>query len=951
LAGGQNSLADNNLSSLTAIRFRFTAIVALSFIAMPFIAHAASVTFNLASWTDLQSAMQQGYLPIFIGFMLFWATRYAWALFTPIENWLRTSHHARFAPPEIHKRLQHFGSDYWGFYLCYVLVAPQIYFWSTTGPNHFELAPFGQLVLLQLVVAILVGLPLYLLAIDTMGGVTRFIGITAPIFSIKSKLMLVGGFVPLLTNAVLMLFYWHQTGYQSLWVLVVLAVLGLVNISITALSIRTTTRSLRPVQQVLTGSNASSYEKLAQLRPQSTDEIGYLTQTLSTLFQHLGNQRSHTRAIFETSSEGIIVTNQQGLIITFNPAAERLFGYRAVEIIGQPFSRLCQNVNLQQLANNNVTEREIDCIGNCGKPITISLRISEMRQSGIRMFTCLVSDISERKAAEEKLRAAEARYRDLVETAHDLVWSVDQQGHWTYLNDAARSIYGYNPEEMLGRHVTDFSDPAYLERDTQAFGRALNGNDLVQYETVHRDSHGKQHHLSFNASGQTNESGDVVCIRGTAHDITEQKAYEKQLAYQAEHDSLTGLFNRHYFQEELERLVARVARSGADAALFYIDLDQFKYINDTLGHAAGDQLLLEVTDLLKSHIREGDLLARFGGDEFTLLLYNVEHQDIKRSAEKLRLLLENYHFFSANNNFNVTCSIGVAIIDNHARSADDVLAQADLACNLAKTRGRNRSYIYDPEDRDKLGMAEDMGWAARVREVLDNDRFELAYQPIVGINDGLIESYEVLLRMPFDDGQTILPGGFMPAAERFGLIHSIDRWTVARSIRTLAKLRDEGNPLRFAINLSGRAFEDHTLLPLIRAAIDETGIEPSSITFEITETAAIANLNAASRFIEALRNIGCRFALDDFGSGFCSFTYLKHLPVDTLKIDGSFVQGLAHAPVDQAMVHSMNQVAHALGKQTIAESVENEETLVLLKEIGVDYAQGHFLGRPSAIIN
>jgi len=204
--------------------------------------------------------------------------------------------------------------------------------------------------------------------------------------------------------------------------------------------------------------------------------------------------------------------------------------------------------------------------------------------------------------------------------------------------------------------------------------------------------------------------------------------------------------------------------------------------------------------------------------------------------------------------------------------------------------------------------------------------------------------------MPYDDGQTILPGGFMPAAERFGLIHSIDRWMVAKTIRTLAGLRDEGHTLHFAINLSGRAFEDASLLPLIKAVLKETGLDPSWLTFEITETAAIANLNAAVRFIEALREIGCRFALDDFGSGFCSFTYLKHLPVDTLKIDGSFVQSLPNAPVDQAMVKSMNQVAHALGKKTIAESVENIETLDLLKELGVDFAQGHYLGKPSSKI-
>lgn len=944
-------MANQNQSPLKAIRLRFTAIVSLSFIIMPLIAHAAAVTFDLAIWPDLQGALRQYYLLAFVGFMVFWAVFYAWRLFTPILQWLDSTQHSRFAPADIHIRLQNFSRDYWGFYLCYILAAPQIYYWTNHGLADFELSLFGQLVLLQLVVAILIGLPFYLAAIDSLGRVVGLIGITAPIFTIKSKLMLVGGFVPLLTNAVLMLYYWHHTGYQSVGSLILLAILGTTSLTITLLSIRTTTRSLRPVQQVLNRDSATSYEELAKLRPQSTDEIGYLTQTLSTLFQHLSDQRSHTRAIFETASEGIIVTNQHDLIITFNPAAEKLFGYPAVEIIGQPFSRLCANISLPRLADSNLSEREIECVNKQGASITIALRISEMQKSGIRMFTRMVADISERKAAEKKLRDAEARYRDLVETAHDLVWSVDEQGYWTYLNDAAKSIYGYSPVEMLGRHVTEFSSPEYLQRDQQAFKQVLEGKELLQYETIHLCRDGSHRHLSFNANGQVNVDGNVTHVRGTAHDITEQKAYEKQLAYQAEHDSLTGLFNRHYFQEELERLVARIARSGANAALFYIDLDQFKYVNDTLGHAAGDQLLLEVTELLRKHMRGGDLLARFGGDEFTLLLYNIEYDDVKKLADKLRMIFENYHFFRANNNFNVTCSIGVAIIDNHALSADDVLAQADLACNLAKTRGRNRIYIYNPEDKDKLGMAEDMGWASRVREVLDNDRFELVYQPIVGISDGKIESYEVLLRMPYDDGQTILPGGFMPAAERFGLIHSIDRWTVARSIRTLAQLRNDGNPVRFAINLSGRAFEDHSLLPLIRAAIKETGLDPSSITFEITETAAIANLNAASRFIEALRDIGCRFALDDFGSGFCSFTYLKHLPVDTLKIDGSFVQGLAHAPVDQAMVQSMNQVAHALGKQTIAESVENEETLLLLKEFGVDYAQGHFMGRPSSLIN
>ncbi|MBS1218495.1 MAG: signal transduction protein [Proteobacteria bacterium] len=274
------------------------------------------------------------------------------------------------------------------------------------------------------------------------------------------------------------------------------------------------------------------------------------------------------------------------------------------------------------------------------------------------------------------------------------------------------------------------------------------------------------------------------------------------------------------------------------------------------------------------------------------------------------------------------------------------MAHADLACNMSKAHGRNRATLYDPADRDKAGMAEDMGWAARVRDMLEQDRFKLVYQPILSVHDGRVCEYEALMRMVCDDGQIILPGGFMPAAERFGLIHSVDRWVVNKAITHLAELRSTGHRVSFAINLSGRAFEDAELLPLIRALLKDTGLEPDQLTFEITETAAIANLAAATKFISALKDIGCHFALDDFGSGFCSFTYLKHLPVDKLKIDGSFVQNLATSPVDQAMVQSMNQVAHALGKVTIAEYVESAQSLEMLREYGVDFAQGNFLGTP-----
>ena len=297
-----------------------------------------------------------------------------------------------------------------------------------------------------------------------------------------------------------------------------------------------------------------------QPSPQGPDEVSYLRHTLSTVFQHLGDQNSHGRAIIATVAEGIIVVNDQGHIDTFNPAAEQLFGYTAQEAHGQPLSRLLPSlITAQRVPHVARGEQEVAGVHANGCIIAMSVRVSMMQRNAGRMYTCLVADISERKAAAEKLMNAEARYRDLVETAHDLVWSADTQGRWTYLNKAARAIYGYDPEEMIGCLMSEVQSPKHVVQDAAAFAELLNGKELLHYETVHVDRNGKAHNLSFNAKPYVSADGMVVRSSGTARDITKQKAFERQLAYQAEHDSLTGLFNRRYFQQELERLVARVA--------------------------------------------------------------------------------------------------------------------------------------------------------------------------------------------------------------------------------------------------------------------------------------------------------------------------------------------------------------------------------------------------------
>ena len=939
---------------LQRVRHRFTLWIAAGFVLTPIVGLGGGLLFGLHDTPTLVAAVRAGILPTALVVLAGLALIRFRTYLQPLLQWLVQHPHGGSAPSHLHRRLARFGREYWGLLLLYALTPPLLLF--ATAGGDFAAPPVESLIhitLLQVTAAILVGLPIYLITLDLLGELVAYMDLQQVQVSLKSKIVLLGGLLPLLSYAVFMQYHWLHGGGLDITLAGLWGALALVTSLVTWLATRSVAQSLQPVQEVLTRSGASTRSELAQLRPRSTDEIGYLTQTLGRLFRRLGDQESHMRAVVDHAAEGIIVVDEHGTVDTFNAAAERLFGFAALDIRGKPLAWLLPELlNADGVPVVDGSEHEVAAQHRNGRSLQVSVRVSEMHISGNPMYTCLVADITQRKRAEDKMVKAEARYRDLVETAHDLVWSTDAKGYWTYLNNACQSVYGRPPQEMIGRHIQEFCTPSFTEKDTQAFQAILAGQELVQYETVHLDEQGHYRHLSFNAKAHKDAAGNILHISGTARDVTEQKAFQRQLAYQAEHDSLTGLFNRHYFQQELERTVARVGRSGADCALFYIDLDQFKYINDTLGHAAGDQLLIEISLLVSSHVREGDLLARFGGDEFTLLIYNIKAADIPKAAENFRLLFENYTFFYDNKNFNVTSSIGAATIDTASTSADEVLSHADLACNMAKAQGRNRVHLYNPEDRDKAGMAEDMGWAARVREMLEHDRFLLVYQPIMAVASGEVQDYEVLVRMVCADGELILPGGFMPAAERFGLIHNVDRWIVQRAIRQLAHLREQGTQVRFSINLSGKAFEDSTLLPTIQNLLRETDLDPALLTFEITETAAIANLGAATRFIGALKDIGCQFALDDFGSGFSSFTYLKHLPVDKLKIDGSFVQGMAQASVDQAMVQSMNQVAHALGKLTIAEHVESAETLQLLKEYGVDFAQGNFIGKPrEALIN
>ncbi|GAB4510437.1 MAG: hypothetical protein Tsb0026_12250 [Sulfuricaulis sp.] len=425
------------------------------------------------------------------------------------------------------------------------------------------------------------------------------------------------------------------------------------------------------------------------------------------------------------------------------------------------------------------------------------------------------------------------------------------------------------------------------------------------------------------------------------------KVRDAALRKMAERDPLTDLVNRGIFRRELEREIEQASHDAVPSAVFFIDLDQFKYVNDTLGHPAGDKLLIRVAELLKSRARDKDVVSRFGGDEFTVLARNVSREGAMEMARSINQIMRDMRLVEGDKVLSVNCSIGVAMIEPGPHTAEEVMSHADMACFEAKSHGRNRMHMYEEGGDSKKEMATDIGWFQHIKQVIEQNRFQLMYQPIADVMYPDKESYEVLLRMPGPNNEIVLPSVFLPVAERFGLITDIDRWVVIHALKALADFRASGRDVIFSINLSGLSLEDTTLLQLIKDQLEQNDLPPRSVMFEITEQSAMRYLEKARILIQGLADIGCRFALDNFGTGFSSYSYLQQLPVDFIKIDGSFVRNMTQNPMDETMVLSIIQIARSLGKLTVAGSVQDEKTSTMLKASGVDHLQGYYVGVPA----
>lgn len=701
----------------------------------------------------------------------------------------------------------------------------------------------------------------------------------------------------------------------------------------------------------------------------SKDEFGELAASFNEMVANLEKttfSATYVNNILRAMVDGLMVIEPGGKINRVNKALCKLLGYKKQELIGKPLDFVFPEARKVFFTGERwesppggLVNYETHYRKNNGEEVPVLLSCSMMKDKTTEKeyIICSSRDITERKKIEEELLQERNRALVTLESIGDLVATTDNRGIITYLNPAGEKITGWPGKEAQGQlfsEVIQLVDEFTRSPLVNLVEKVLQENKVLNLREniLLLNRTGRAYAVELTAAPLHGPGKEVTGVVVVIHDFTENKEMLKQVTYQATHDPLTGLINRLKFKEYLDQAIKNAKDQGRESILFFLDLDRFKIINDSCGHFAGDRLLRQLALIIKATVRQQDIVARLGGDEFGILLENISLATAFEMAEEICRTVQEFFFTWQGKFFNIGVSIGIAEISAAVDNSDYLLSAADQACSLAKKKGGNTYYLYDKNDPELSKYHGEMFWLEQVSKALEENLFELHYQPIIPIRGREREvRHEILLRLRDGKGGLVSPEVFFSAAEKHNLMPLIDRWVIKNFCSRYAQNnRRVGEPLSFYnINLSGASLNDDTFLPFVKEQLQQYAIPPEVVCFEITERIAVASFHQAVRFIQETKCLGCRFAIDDFGKGISSFNYLKHLPVDYLKIDGGFVRNMLESPLDEFIVETINRLGHFLGMKTIAEFVENEAIFNRLKEIGVDYAQGYWVANPQRL--
>ena len=692
-------------------------------------------------------------------------------------------------------------------------------------------------------------------------------------------------------------------------------------------------------------------------------EVGLIADQYNKVMTKLNQMVTRTRLIVRDVRDGVITFDQEGVISSVNPSAEHLFDHPKDQLLGQSTALLLHsdNANLYPNVSPKIVLSQLAASDSAGPHQLIAMKADNQpfhvevttaaspTEEGVQ-YSAVIRDISERKRMEEQLHRHSELAQVTLEAITEGVITFDDHLKAIYINPVAAALTGWSSKNAFGKPA------AQILRLLDLNGEVIELKTLCHRREKHalrlQKKEGEPFDVELTPAPLHDHSGVPVGWVFVIQDVTQSNRLQQQLSFHATHDPLTGLINRREFENCLQAHILDVEQNDTEHLLCYLDLDQFKIVNDTCGHRAGDELLKQLANSLKPMLRQSDIIARLGGDEFGVLLSHCPLSRGQQIAEKLREAVQDFRFSWDSQVFAVGVSIGIVHLIQPCGDLHTMLSKADTACYLAKNQGRNRVQLHLPDSSEVKTQTEQVQWVSRIQRALDEDRFRLYCQPIVALQDANPDEahYEILLRMQDERGGLIPPGAFIPSAERFNLMPQIDLWVIRNTLSWLGDWLRSGHPkLQCSINLSGASIGQPECLEIIREQLAKHRVPAGQVCFEITETTAMADLKKAQHFIGELRALGCHFALDDFGSGLSSFAYLRELPVDFLKIDGIFIRELAKSPIDRAMVDSINTIGHVMGLKTVAEFVEDREARDVLRQLGVDYAQGYYFGRPDPL--